>query len=194
LSPAAVEAYVEAYREERARLRAHATDRRRPFEKRLAELERRLDRALDALLDTDTPTAAMKSKAKALEAERDEVAAALGLCDVHQSANLVELHPDAPRRWVETIEQLQLVLATGANDPESLDRAAIDLVRSLIDRIKILPESANKNAPVDLILHGRLAEILDLEPTPTSSLGNWVKGGSWRRDRTADLWVMNPPL
>jgi len=24
--------------------------------------------------------------------------------------------------------------------------------------------------------------------------GTWKAAGSWGRDRTADLWVMNPPL
>jgi thioesterase domain-containing protein len=160
----------------------------------LAELERRLDRALDALLDTDAPTAAMKAKARALEAERDEVAAALAQCDADQDAQPVELHPDAPRRWAETVEQLQHVLETAASDPEALDRTALDLVRSLIERIEILPESDAKNAPIDLVLHGRLAEILDLEQTQTRPLGNWGSVGSWGRDRTADLRVMNPPL
>lgn len=176
LSPKAVQAYVEAYREARARRRSEALDRRAPLERKLAETRRRLERAVDQLLDADLPTATIKARIRTLETERGELEAALAGMDRDAGAEVIEFHPDAPKRWAEKVEQLHRILEAAAASAESVSRASIEIIRGVIDRIEIVPESDAKNAPVDLFLYGRLAQILDLEQTTPT---NWVSVGSW---------------
>jgi hypothetical protein len=72
-----------------------------------------------------------------------------------------------PPGGAETVYSRLSHAVADACDPAALDRAALDLARSLIDRIEILPESDAKDAPVALVLHGRLAGILGLEQAQT---------------------------
>jgi site-specific DNA recombinase len=67
----------------------------------------------------------------------------------------VRLHPRLAELYAEKVQQLEEAL----NDPEIRDEAA-EVLRSLIDRIKLHPGSGDHG--VNATLHGDLAQILTL--------------------------------
>ena len=76
--------------------------------------------------------------------------------------------------------------------PAGANRALIESVRGLVDHIAITPFGDARGGPVKITLHGDLSRFLkDPAEHAAPKLGTI---GSWGRDRTADLWVMNPPL
>lgn len=130
LAPELIEEAVAGYHEE---LRAHraASDRRRSEVQRdLAEAERRALRAADAVIDLG-PSPALRARlaeAEARVAQLQAEAEAIG------PAEVVALHPHAPRLYAEMIARLQEVL-TG----EGVSAEALDSVRQLIDRVRFVP-------------------------------------------------------
>lgn len=60
-------------------------------------------------------------------------------------------------------------------------------------RVVIMPRTQAQGGPVDIQVYGKLAQFMGgEEEQPANRLCGAI--GSWGRDRTADLWVMNPPL
>lgn len=126
----------------------------------------------------------------ALETERAELEAAIAGAQDEPGARY-ELRPNMPEIYAGLVAELQATLAELGAAPTRAQRQLIDAVRGLIDRIEIRPLTQERGGPIDLVLYGTLASLLGLEPNKTE---NMVLSGSWGRARTADLWVMNPPL
>ncbi|HYD26938.1 recombinase family protein [Brevundimonas sp.] len=191
LHPEAVRIYVEEYRRAAAAQRAVAVNRRQPLEKRIAVLERKAERLLDELLDLDKadPMAAqVRARIAAANAEAAEARAELAAIPDEAAANApIQLHPEAAAAWRRQVEQLHAYLSDAARSSTDADRRLVDVARGLIDRIEIQPTSDARGAPVDLILHGRLAGLMDAGEHLDRSLctGALVVGGHCSRWHTS---------
>lgn len=93
----------------------------------------------------------MKQRLATLKAERQALSAENSTAE---DAKLdVLLHPRLPELYRRKVEELERVL-------EGADRAeAMDLIRSMIERVDITPRADGTG--VDAVLHGALAAILE---------------------------------
>lgn len=158
LSPAAVSTYVRAYHAAWAKLEAAAANRMRPLVRRAGEIERTIERLVDAICDGQA-AGPIKDRLAALEVEREQVAAELAGLEAERQP--VTLHPGAAEAYARKVEILQGVLTEIAADADfaAANRKLIDAVRGLIDRIEIVPNPRGLGG-VDLRLHGNLAVLM----------------------------------
>ncbi len=175
LTPEATAAYVRAYHAAwEAEARADR-DRRAPLMRRLGELERSIERLVDAICD-GSASPAMRQRLAAQEAEKAEVAAKLDSL-AGEAPPPVTLHPRAAEAYAAQVTALRALLSAISADPDlaAANRNLIDAVRGLVDRIEIHPRGASKRgeADFDLTLHGNLAVLL--EPVPDQP--NTLRGG-----------------
>ncbi|NBU28282.1 MAG: hypothetical protein EBS42_08750, partial [Caulobacteraceae bacterium] len=159
LAPEAVSTYVRLYHEARKRIEAEARTNRAPLEKRHGELSRQIDRIIDAVCD-GTATTAMKNRLQGMEDERDALTAQLASLDQQDKGrHTVRLHPSAAKVYAENVRRLQ----EGLSDATA-SREAMDVIRSLVQRIDITPESDSPGSPVAVDMIGDLARFMTDEP------------------------------
>ena len=154
-APELVAAFVAEYRAERKRLadaaRASAAGDRR----KLAEIERRLARQLQAIEDgLYSPT--LKAKVEDLEAEAAALRTRLESVDDDRNG-VVEMHAAAPERYRRMIEDLQAALETA----DERGRAEVGAtLRALIDEIRVIPGQGR--GEIMLEIAGDMAAFLAL--------------------------------
>lgn len=188
LSPAAVAAYMREYH---AAWAERAADRRReaaPLNRRLGELTRSIDRAIDLLLDDRTrDVEALTERLRSLEQEKAEVAARLAEAEAGPGDPVIQLHPAASAAYVRRVDALEALIgadsaAAVANpgDNADTDQTLIAAVRDLIHHIDITPTGPEPRSPFAVTLHGDLARLLRSEEA-THVGGRMVAGGrcSW---------------
>ncbi len=174
LTPEAVAAYVRAYHAEWMRRTAERRDTRTPIARRLGEVERAIARGVDALFSGAAVAEAVGKKLAALEAEQAELRAKLVALD-DEPEPPVHLHPRAAEGYAQRIAALQENLAELAASDSPAQRAVIDDVRGMIDRIEIEPTSKVRGCPVRITLHGQLASMVS--PHISQYGGTLVAGG-----------------
>ncbi len=176
LAPDAVAAYVRAYHDAWAEQAAQVEDRRRPLTRRIAEVERAIERGADALLSGATTAAVIGKKLEALEIEQAQLRATLDQLDA-EGAPPVQLHPRAAENYARKIEQLQARLAEAADSSDDADRDLIGSVRGLIQKVDIEPINKSRGSPVRVTLHGDLARFVLPQHPPASGCALVVGGG-----------------
>lgn len=192
LPPEAVALYVRTYHEAFMEERAREAAQRAPLDRRLAELDRRIARAVEAILD-GTASQALKDSLAALEPERDALRARLAELDAAPPPPM-ELHPNAPAAYARIVANLADRLAEAAALGDSpAEREQVDAVRALITEIRIIPEGHTKAAPVRLALSGPLALFLTpvaaaaVEQTHTLRCGSALVAGGGIEPPTCGL-------
>jgi site-specific DNA recombinase len=155
LAPEAVQTYIQAYHRAWQAKRASEAAERAPLERRMAEIERRLERAVEAILD-GTATARLKESMKALESEQADIKERLDAAGA--AIPPIELHPGLAEAYARKVETLQNVLADAAAD--GARQEIVTAVRDLVEKIEVRPLSDDRGAEVEIILHGRLAAFL----------------------------------
>ena len=151
MSPAAVAAAVEAYRAERARLaKLHAQDRR-AIETELGVTRRKLQRAMDAMLNADDAVANYTGLISELSRRVQELEAKLPMADTA----VLTLHPQAAERYKAKVAAIQEALGRG----DGAAHEAIQLVRSLINKIVVIPP-ADPKGRMGLEVFGDLSALL----------------------------------
>ncbi|MBX9708971.1 MAG: zinc ribbon domain-containing protein [Caulobacteraceae bacterium] len=163
LSPEAVAAYVRAYHQEYDRALAELRETRRPIERRLAEVERAIGRAVDAIVSGDGTIAALGDRLKALEAEKDQLLQQLAAANADPATQtaVTRLHPAAGETYVRRIRAARAAMEEGREGLEpDRDRALIENLRDLIQAIEIHPESNETRSPYRVTLRGDLARLL----------------------------------
>jgi len=176
LAPEAIAAYVRAYHAAWAEQAAQVEDRRRPLTRRLAEVERAIERGAEALLSGATAAAVIGKKLEALEIEQAQLKATLEQLDA-EGAPPVQLHPRAAENYARKIEQLQARLAEAAGSTDDADRDLIGSVRGLIQKVDIEPINKSRGSPVRVTLHGDLARFVLPQHPPASGCALVVGGG-----------------
>lgn len=162
LSPQAVELAVATYREERTRLAAERAKARDSTERELADVRRQLGNVKRAIREAGHSRALLQDLAE-LETRERVLEARLPT-----EPDVVELHPQAARRYREVVESLGKALA----GPEPARARALTLLRSLIMRVVVIPTPAR--TPVGLEVTGNLLAVLTVD-------------GAVRRDATSQV-------
>ncbi|MCX5495423.1 recombinase family protein [Kaistia dalseonensis] len=152
--PELVRAYVEAYREERQRAAAHARNRRAGIERRIADAGSALARLVDAVADGMLTKEDVADRTAALRQQKREAEAELALAA--EPTKVVELHPQAIRRFAENIQTLGDVL-TARGQP---DQAMIAQFRQLVESVVVSPRKAGE--PYEVWPMGHLAALMGL--------------------------------
>ena len=173
LSPEATATYLRAYQQAAAHRKKQAQAEKLPIQKRLAEVDRRITRAVDAILD-GTATAAVKDRLMALEAEKVELTAKLDAADA--AAPQVELHPRAAEAYAAMVADLESHLRDCTPGLTENERRADESVRHLVDRIVITPLTQERGGPIDVVIEGTLMTLLNERPENVGS-GGVVAGG-----------------
>jgi len=112
----------------------------------LEKVDRELDKMVDAILQ-GFPPAKLKDKAEKLEARKAELSELLANADEPPPL----LHPNMARMYQERIAKLCENLQS-----EDDRGAAVDVLRSLVDEISLVPE----NGELSIVLRGDLGAIL----------------------------------
>jgi DNA invertase Pin-like site-specific DNA recombinase len=150
LHPEAQRAAALEFHSEMQRLQKDAGGRKRNLEKDIAELTRRIERAVDAIGEGTAP-AALRERLKGMEADRD--AKTRELADL-TTRNVVALHPKADRLYADMVGKLAEELTA-----DDLDTAEFKtLLRSLVHRIVMTPRVGAIG--FDLMVKGDLAALL----------------------------------
>lgn len=151
LHPEAIREAAANFHREMAELRKAGSGRKREIEKELAELTRRVDRGMEAILDGSAP-AAMRERLKGEEARKVELQRELSSL---AEDNVVALRPkEAASLYGDMVARLSEVL-NGAGKDESEVR---QLLRALIHRITLTPRANDKG--YDFIVKGDLAALV----------------------------------
>lgn len=182
LSPAAVELYVRRYHERWRDNRAQERSQRAPVERRLAEVERRIERGVEAIF-SGAASDRIRDGLAALEIEQAELKARLAA--MGQTEPPIELHPSLARVYADRIAELQACLENAATDDGK--RKLVQAARDLVDKITVRPLSDEHAAELEIILHGRLAPFLrPKEGVGPSCTGAVVAGGGYHPSCTAE--------
>ncbi|CAN5889140.1 recombinase family protein [soil metagenome] len=158
LAPAAVKAYVQAYHRAWAAKQAASTSQVAPLRRRVAELDRAIDRLVDAICDG---TATPKTKQRLVEQEAEKARVEIQLARAEAGAPPpLTLHPKAADLYATRIAALQASLAKHGKIDGEISTELIDSVRGLVDRIEVRAIGHERPAPVMIQLHGTLAAFL----------------------------------
>lgn len=187
LHPDAVDAFVRTYRKEFARRAAAERRDRDGLDARIRELDTRIDRLIELLTDPRLDgIVEIAGKLSAAKHEREQVKAAIAELGDLQS-KVVELHPGLADQYRRQLGSLSEAL-TGS--PQRQSQAA-PIIRSLIDRVVILPDPERQRG-VTIEISGRLASILALatgSPLPGAPSPMYVNAGAGRGDRSLSYIV-----
>lgn len=124
---------------------------------------------MDALLG-DNPSRALRDRLSALEAERDEIEAAIA--DV--APPVVEFHPNAAHAYREKVRDLKNALAGSDEDSRA---AAHEAIREIVEKVVIHPRGPYK--PLEIETYGEIAALLRISERaaePLESRGVLVAG------------------
>ena len=153
LQPDLVAAFIEEYRLASEASRKAVAASRAKIERNRAKVTGRIERLTDMMADGVGNYVEMKKRLLAALAEREEIGRQLEDVEV---APAIALHPnlaDAYRRNIET-------LVEALNTPELEGGEARLALRNLIERITAEPRAESRG--LDLLVHGRLAQILHI--------------------------------
>ena len=180
LAPDVVKEYLREYRKGAKMRKTEAAKRTATMRQRLADLNDQIERFVDAIgAGTDTP--AVRERLAALEEEKRKIEAEF---ETAPEARVVDLHPGLADDYRRRVEGLQSAL--NADDDSRREAGAI--LRSLIDRIEIVP--GERRGKHEAHLHGRLAAVIGLAEGKAPSqpdLGVWMVAGEGLEPPTRGL-------
>ena len=154
-----VDEFVAAFHEEVSRHRREATAARTGKERELAEVARKLDRLIEALIE-GYRTAGLQQRLEELEARK----AALEQDLAADPPPPVRLHPNLAQVYRSKVERLHEALA----DP-ALHDEALGILRGLIERVVIHP--AEDGLQVEIV--GEIVKMIELSlDAKQAALGN----------------------
>ena len=162
--PRAIERFLATYAEERKRLAAAAGAKRLRLEKRLGEVRRECDRAVNSLIKGMTPAeeigpaiTRLHEEKKALEAE---------LSSMEAPANIVALHPRAINRYLAVTDDLATALSHRLVDG---NEEIAKTLRELVISVTVTPA---EKGPPGIEVKGRLAALTGADVFPHGRVVN----------------------
>jgi site-specific DNA recombinase len=165
--PDVIAEYVRTYHQERKRLAADADAKRIQLERRLGDLNRQINRLVDAIAKGHGDPAVLGPQSTALDKERKQVIAA------HQetppSTDAVSLHPAMLARYEAQLICLQDALAKGVSAGNS---ECADAMRDLIETVTVFRDPSRFGG-VQIEITGRLNALLGEQAYPNK--GVWGK-------------------
>lgn len=172
--PDLVAEYVREWHRATAELEAQDRQRKAEGERRLAELDRKIAAIVTAIED-GLATRAMGERLRELEAERASLIEDHGEAPA-QPENVISMHPGIIESYRRRIADLRAALQTIQD--ETARQRVQEQFRALIEKIIVVPGEAYK--PVDYVIHGKLAGLLEVsEKARKKSVCNLVAGAGF---------------
>ena len=144
LAPDTFEAFARAYVDEANRIAMEENVARAAAEGDLVTVVRQLNQLVDQIL-AGTPGRILAERIEQLEAKRTALEALI----TSTPESLPYAHPNIAARWRAKVEALEGGLATG-------NMGATEILRTLIDRVDLVPEEGK----LRIDLHGEVAGML----------------------------------
>jgi site-specific DNA recombinase len=132
---------VRTYHEERKRLSAKVNAKRIHLELRLGELNREIDRLVDAIAKGHGDPAALGPRSSTLNEQRKQVARELNVEPAVNNA--ISLHPAVLARYQEQLVELQDALSKGINAGDS---DAAEAIRGLAETVTVFGDPSRPGA------------------------------------------------
>ena len=132
--PSLIAEYVRTYHEERKRLSAQASAKRAHLEIRLGELDREIDRLVDAIAKGHGDPAVLGPRSSALDGKRKQVTKELNAEPA--VGDVISLYPAVLARYQQQLVHLQDSLSKGV---KAGDSEAAEAVRDLVETVKVFP-------------------------------------------------------
>jgi hypothetical protein len=133
------------------------------LESQLADIERKIDRAVKAVIDGQITRDEAERHLPALRTQRAQLAARL--VTIEKPAPVITLRPALVEAYLADLARLDEVV-NGDLAPGD-DRAA-KAIRALVDTVTVVPMATGKTPGI--LLRGRLNSLLGLDPFPGGSL------------------------
>jgi site-specific DNA recombinase len=166
--PQVIAEYVRTYHEERKRLSAKANAKRAHLELRLGELNREIDRLVDAIAKGHGNPAVLGPRSSVLNEERKQITMELNLEPAGNDT--ISLHPAVLARYQEQLVELQDALSNGINAGDS---DAAEAIRGLVETVTVFRDPSRPGA-VTIEIAGRLNVLLGEQayiPTRSAECG-----------------------
>jgi site-specific DNA recombinase len=167
--PSVIAEYVRTYHDERKRLSAKANARRAHLELRLGELNREIDRLVDAIAKGHGDPAVLGPRSSVLDEERKQVASELD--GEPAVGDVISLHPAVLARYEQQLVHLQDALSKGVNAGDSEGAEAI---RDLVETVTVFRDPSHPGG-VTVEIVGRLNALLGEQAYPHNVQGVWGK-------------------
>ena len=145
-----IDEFAAEFKRELARLRKEGDGAKRRLLRQLQDVERGIKRCLDFITGGDGDPGSVRDQLRHLEARKREIDADLRS---QQDGADVAIHPNLPELYRKKVAKLQQALQHEATRPQ-----VVETIRSLIDRIEILPGRVRGHCEVTIV--GALAQIL----------------------------------
>lgn len=152
MDPELFAVFCEEYTRHLNKLRMEHNAARSGMEARLAKIDRELDKLVEAICE-GIPAAKVKDKMWALENEKADLSTKLA--DSQEEPVLI--HPNMAATYRDQVAALHEAL----NEPDSRAEA-VDVIRSLVDKIVLTPATIDGKDTLAIDLQGHLAGILSL--------------------------------
>jgi site-specific DNA recombinase len=167
--PQVIAEYVRTYHEERKRLSAKANAKRAHLELRFGELNREIDRLVDAIAKGHGDPAVLGPRSSALNEERKQVTLELSVEPAVDDT--ISLHPAVLARYQEQLVELQDALSKGINAGDS---DATEAIRGLVETVTVFRDTSRPGG-VMIEIVGRLNALLGEQAYPNKVRGVWGK-------------------
>jgi site-specific DNA recombinase len=155
-----IEEFTAEFKRELARLRKEGHGARRRLSRELQDVERGIKRCLDFITGGDGDPCSVRDQLRSLEARKRDIDADL---TAQQDNVEIVIHPNLPELYRKKVGRLQQALQYETTRPQ-----VVEAIRSLVDRIEILPGEARGRCEVTIV--GALAQILAFAQKTTAAL------------------------
>jgi len=143
--------FAASFREEVQRLRRSRHQNADAHRKELEKVTRSIERALAFILEGDGDPGSVCAKLKELETRKRDLERQLAQAD---PIPVLELHPNLGELYSRKVQDIGTLLTHEASRPQ-----AMEIIRSLVQRIEVAPGA--KRGEAQVTLYGALAAILD---------------------------------
>jgi site-specific DNA recombinase len=168
-APKVIAEYVRTYLDERKRLAASSDAKRQRLEQQLGQLNREIDRLVDAIAKGHGDPAVLGPRATVLDTDRKRISEELQ--NEPPAPKAVALHPAILKRYEEQLVQLEKALGRGVN---AGDAEAAEAIRDLVETVTVFRDSTRPGG-VAVEIAGRLNALLSQEAYPNRVKGVWGK-------------------
>jgi site-specific DNA recombinase len=155
-----IDEFTAEFKRELARLRKEGNASKGRLLKELQDVERGIKRCLDFITGGDGDPGSVRDQLRSLEARKRDIDADL---TAQQDTVEIVIHPNLPELYRKKVGRLQQALQYETTRPQ-----VVEAIRSLVDRIEILPGEARGRCEVTIV--GALAQILAFAQKTTAAL------------------------
>jgi site-specific DNA recombinase len=167
--PQVIAEYVRTYHEERQRLSAKANAKRARLELRLGELNREIDRLVDAIAKGYGDPTVLGPRSSVLNEERKQTMTELSVEPA--AADVISLHPAVLARYEQQLVHLRDALSKGI---DAGDSEAAEAIRDLVETVTVFRDPSHLGG-VTVEIAGRLNALLGEQAYPHNVRGVWGK-------------------